>query len=172
MSLVLDLLKRHKIMVLSLGGLVLCLSVLVISTQLLICDAGSLPGVKVALILKGSPYKTGDMVGIQGHPIPYAAGKNLLIKRILGFSGDRIEHKGKEIRLIPQNPGPHKEECQGFVLLNKTKEEKPLHPLEIRVVPEGYVFVAGDHPRSFDSRYLEFGLVHQSHIMGRTVSLW
>ena len=37
---------------------------------------------------------------------------------------------------------------------------------------EGYVFVAGDHPKSFDSRYDEFGLVNIENIQGRAIWWW
>jgi type IV secretory pathway protease TraF len=34
------------------------------------------------------------------------------------------------------------------------------------------VFVAGDHHRSFDSKYNEFGLVKRENIKGRSFALW
>ena len=39
-------------------------------------------------------------------------------------------------------------------------------------VPEGYAFVVGTHPNSFDSRYKEFGLVKISDIQGRAIGFW
>lgn len=32
-------------------------------------------------------------------------------------------------------------------------------PLKSQKIPKGFVFVAGTHPQSFDSRYEEFGLI-------------
>jgi signal peptidase I len=54
-------------------------------------------------------------------------------------------------------------------LLEKTSEGKPLTPLLATSVPEGYVFVAGDNPNSFDSRYEEFGLVPREKIWGKAI---
>ena len=61
---------------------------------------------------------------------------------------------------------------QSLPLLDQTKDGKPLTPLRVEIVPEGYVFVAGDHLRSFDSRYEEFGLVSQQNLWGKAASTW
>lgn len=57
-------------------------------------------------------------------------------------------------------------------LLKRTKYGDPLTPLRAERIPAGYVFVAGDHPRSFDSRYEEFGLVPLDKIWGRALFAW
>lgn len=61
-------------------------------------------------------------------------------------------------------------------LLHHTKEGRPLTPLVLNefgmTIPKGYVFVAGDHPQSFDSRYEEFGLVPVEKIWGKAVLTW
>lgn len=57
-------------------------------------------------------------------------------------------------------------------LLEKTSQGKPLTPISAAIVPEGYVFVAGDNPNSFDSRYEEFGLVPIEKIWGKAVFTW
>ena len=165
------LIKQHKTLFVSVGVAILFVVLITHATHLLICDSGSIPGVRVSLVLKGSPYKPGDMVGIKDHPVKYG-GKKFLVKYVAGLPGDKIERKSKEVHLITQ--GSHNNEVfpQKFPLLKQTKDGRPLNPLEATVVPKGYVFVAGDHLRSFDSRYLEFGLVHQNHIIGRAIKLW
>ncbi len=79
-----------------------------------------------------------------------------------------------------------------FPLLKQTKEGNPLTPLSVKrisegnntekiipegiipkgIIPPGYVFVAGDNPHSFDSRYEEFGLVPMEKIWGKAVVWW
>jgi len=166
-----SLLKQYKTLATWLGVLVLCLSVLISKTQLLICDEGSLPEVRVSLVLKGSTYKPGDMVGIKDHSVQYV-GKKLLVKRVIGLPGDRVERTDGKIQVRSQNAHNKSTDVASYLLLDKTRDGKVLNPLKSTVIPERYVFVAGDHPRSFDSRYQEFGLVHQGHIMGRAIKLW
>ena len=84
-----------------------------------------------------------------------------------------------------------------FPLLKQTREGNPLTPLSVKrfsegsmsketifervipegiipsgIIPPGYVFVAGDNPHSFDSRYEEFGLVPMEKIWGKAVFWW
>lgn len=79
-----------------------------------------------------------------------------------------------------------------FPLLKQTREGNPLTPLSVKrffegdipkenifegvipegIIPPGYVFVAGDNPNSFDSRYEEFGLVPMEKIWGKAVLWW
>ena len=64
-----------------------------------------------------------------------------------------------------------------FPLLKQTKEGNLLTPLSVKnipgeIIPTGYVFVAGDNPNSFDSRYEEFGLVPMEKIWGKAIATW
>lgn len=122
----------------------------VMSTELGINQTPSLP-YKVFLTIKGFPYQKGDLVSIKGHRAHYT-GNLSYVKRVEGIGGDQITP------LVD--------------LKRETREGKPLTPLTVSAVPEGYVFVRGDHKDSFDSRYEEFGLVLQEHIVGRTFPLW
>lgn len=70
---------------------------------------------------------------------------------------------------------PHKPKAFEFktlALLKTTREGNPLTPISIQIVPESYVFVAGDNPHSFDSRYEEFGLVPYEKIWGKAIWVW
>ena len=49
-------------------------------------------------------------------------------------------------------------------LREKGKSGQPLHPIRESSVPEGYLFVRGWHPDSYDSRYAEFGLVSINNV--------
>lgn len=46
---------------------------------------------------------------------------------------------------------------------------QPLQTIPPGLIPHGYVFCAGDHTHSLDSRYPMMGLIHQEALQGR---LW
>lgn len=142
------------------GGLFLCWWVLT-HTQLHLCLTPSLEGVRVLLFQKTNSIKQGDIVSIQGHVYKHL-GIQPYAKRVIGFSGEPIM-KGPEGIKIGSRTLP---------IMEKTNEGHSLTPLAAQVVPEGYVFVAGDHPRSIDSRYEEFGLVEKEKIYGKGVFAW
>lgn len=143
-----------------------CLGVLLFGiqqkTQLVIASSPSLPW-KVYLVLKGSSWKKGDIVTIKGHSSVYIEGAPLLTKRVVGSEGDRIDQQGAGIYVEKRLIG---------LLLPHNSKGQPLYAIAFHRIPAGYVFVAGDDPRSFDSRYEEFGLVKVEHIVGRSLPLW
>lgn len=143
-----------------------CLGVLLFGiqqkTQLVIASSPSLPW-KVYLVLKGSSWKKGDIVTIKGHSSVYIEGAPLLTKRVVGVEGERISFKANTLEINRRPIGS---------LLTHNSKGKPLHVFPSKRIPAGYVFVAGDDPRSFDSRYEEFGLVKIEHIAGRSLPLW
>ncbi len=134
---------------------VLAVTLLMISTQtqVVINRTPSLP-YKAFFCVKGLTLQKGDLVGIRGHRPPGHQTKYFkdthFTKRLLGLPGDQV----------PSLP-----------LKQSTKNNKPLHPLKAQTVPKGYVFVATNHPDSFDSRYQEFGLVKQEHLC-RCLGVW
>lgn len=139
-------------------------------TKLSECVTESLKGFKYALFLRTPHVNRGDVVLIQNHSVQYV-GDLLFAKRILGIPGDLlyrseeklcISHKSLEIKSL---------EMRCLPLLKETKTQKPLTPLIASYIPQGYAFVTGDHPNSFDSRYEEFGLVPLEKIWGKAV-LW
>lgn len=105
------------------------------------------------------------------------------------------EHANKYARFDPEALRlltSHHFGIEIFPLLKQTREGNPLTPLSVKrfskgdiskeiifgrvipegIIPSGYVFVAGDNPNSFDSRYEEFGLVPMEKIWGKAVLWW
>jgi type IV secretory pathway protease TraF len=132
-------------------------------TQLHLCLTSSLEGIRVLLFYKTPVHeiKHNDIVFIKGHDYRYL-GVQPYSKRVIGFPRDPIIRENNALkvgsRILP--------------LIEKTMEGHPLTPIAHDVVPEGYLFVAGDHPRSIDSRYEEFGLVPVGKIWGKGAWSW
>ena len=53
----------------------------------------------------------------------------------------------------------------------QSKDGRLLTPIKPGIIPEGMVFVMGDHERSFDSRYQEMGLIPEHALQGRVIAL-
>ena len=86
-----------------------------------------------------------------------------VIKKIVGVSGDRIWY-----------------DHHGQLLVNKqligipcpiATDGSKLNPIKAQIIADGLVFLAGSHPRSFDSRYAEFGLVAVNKLEGLVVAI-
>ncbi len=157
---------RTKKIALGIGIFCLTLAALAIFTRFDVCLTKSLDGINYVLTLKRSfpfqnPIAHGDIVSIQDYT-PQYVGKHIFAKRVLGLPGDQIVQKEGTLEV-----GSHT-----LPLLTQIKEGQPLTPLSITTIPEGYVFVSGDHLRSFDSRYKEFGLVPMEKIYGKAVLKW
>ena len=127
-------------------------------TQFLECLSESLQGVRYLIVVKDTTCARGNIVSIQGHNVAHIQ-EGRLAKRILGLPGDAIWRQENSLCI----------QSVCLPLLKQTKDGKPLTPISARLVPDGYAFVAGDHPRSFDSRYEEFGLVPLKKIWGRAI---
>ena len=74
----------------------------------------------------------------------------LVAKQVIGMAGDYISMQGDHLCINEQDYGH---------ILEISQSGMHLHPTAEGQIPEGYVFVYGPHPESFDSRYQEFGLV-------------
>lgn len=160
---------KRKLLLLAIGIGFLSLVCWGITTQtmLLKCQSDSLYNVNYLLVKKGSSFNRGDIVCVQHHWVKYIDGDKPLAKRVLGLPGDQIQKEENTIKVVPQTHQPLL-----LPLLDQTSQGEVLMPLSLAVIPEGYVFVAGDHPKSFDSRYEEFGLVPIEKIKGRAVWWW
>jgi conjugal transfer pilin signal peptidase TrbI len=91
----------------------------------------------------------GDIVDFQ-----LGTGSNLLAKIVAGIPEDLIYITDNKV----------------YVNENEIGEVLDFHqPITERIIPEGYYFMSGTHPESFDSRYAEFGLVSRNSIKER---LW
>jgi conjugal transfer pilin signal peptidase TrbI len=136
-------------------------------TQLLENVSESLDDVRYLLMLKSTKVKRGDIVSIQGHS-PQYVGKHIFTKRVVGLPGDYITRDETHLTLKAQNGAF----AITLPLLTQSKEGQPLTSLAHQIIPEGYLFVTGDHLRSFDSRYEEFGLVPMKKIYGKAIWKW
>ncbi|MCL1990338.1 MAG: signal peptidase I [Defluviitaleaceae bacterium] len=93
---------------------------------------------------------------------------NLHVKRILGTPGDHVDYiEGQMIvngELVDEPYIAPEVSTNGFTFENLCQIRN--HGEDCRVIPDGYFLVLGDNRnRSGDSR--EYGLVHESQIMGR-----
>lgn len=133
-------------------------------TQLHLCLTPSLENIRALLFFKTNKIRQNDIVFIQGHfykHLDVPLDKQIFAKRIVGLPGDLLIRDNDELKII-----------KTLHLIDRTKEGHSLSPIAAQVVPEGYVFVVGDHPRSIDSRYEEFGLVQVEKIWGKAVWSW
>ena len=87
-------------------------------------------------------------------------GSQAIAKQIKGLPGDQIDIRNRSIYVHGENCG---------VIRSHSKSGRPFHPIQERVIPNGYIFVCGTHDESFDSRYEEFGLVEINNLRK---SLW
>jgi len=130
-------------------------------TAFLVAQTNSLP-YRYLLLIKNAAAKKGDLIAIQHHPLRDAP-NIILTKRLVGLPGDNITLQGRVMKINEEWQGAlHTQNSQGY----------PLTPLNVRAIPAGFVFVAGSHEGSLDSRYAEFGLVEKRHILGRVYGLW
>ncbi len=80
------------------------------------------------------------------------------IKYILGKAGDRISNIQGTIYI-------------GSNKVGKVRNVNNLTPINEGIIPDGYMFVAGTHPDSFDSRYKEFGLIRKANLEGKVYGI-
>lgn len=73
-------------------------------------------------------------------------------KIIVGIAGDNIKVNNQKIYLNGVEKGAIVE---------------PFQPINEGIIPEGFYFVMGIHPESFDSRYQSFGLIPEQSIRAR-----
>ncbi len=78
-----------------------------------------------------------------------------LAKKVVGLPGDLVNVESEDIYVNNTLVGP---------ICSETPSGKTLAPNAIDVIPDGCLFVSGDHPQSFDSRYANFGLLRITDI--------
>ena len=71
-------------------------------------------------------------------------------KKVAGVPGDLIEIRDQKVFINGAEKG---------IIIDK------YDPIEGGVISEGYFFMLGEHIKSFDSRYADFGLIPQEQIM-------
>lgn len=87
-----------------------------------------------------------------------------LIKRVVGVSNNVIAY----------------DEFDGLFVGGKrigyprtfNHQGQSIQPISPGVIPQGYVFCAGDHGESFDSRYTPIGLIREEALQGTLWGLW
>ncbi len=132
------------------------------------------------LAINFSPSISGYLFWVEKGHRDFSPGDYVLIK----FSKERHDpyipngYVGKRIGCMPGQVLERKGlafYCDGkLVAVAKTRSisGKPLHPFEWTKgkVPEGYYFVYGEHPYSWDSRY--YGFVSEKEIVAKEVKLF
>lgn len=122
----------------------------------------SLPG-RVLLVRKGAKPCLGAVAVFRlapglasslGHPEGV-----LWAKRVAGLPGDRVSvSEGGTVSVAGRPAGRAQP---------RSSSGRRLHPLaDVQEVPEGFLFVSGEHEDSLDSRYREFGLVPAADVIG------
>ncbi|WP_068470631.1 S26 family signal peptidase [Candidatus Protochlamydia phocaeensis] len=76
-------------------------------------------------------------------------------KQIAGMPGEEITYKDGHIYIGDKD----------WSVLDKTRSGIPLSPQTVERIPPDYFFVVATHPKSFDSRYDEFGLIKKDQII-------
>lgn len=117
----------------------------------------SLPEHYFLQLTKFSPTK-GDLTIVHNQ---FYGGR--LIKKILGHAGDRISTDAMGNLWVGQK-------LVGKVY-PQTGEGKKLTRVKDQVIPEGQVFLYSPHPKSFDSRYQEVGLVPVAALEGLVIAI-
>ena len=91
--------------------------------------------------------------------------KGKIIKRIIGVAGDQISTDGHGNIFINQQKIGRAHEHTNI------QSGLTLTTIKPQVIPEGRVFLYSPHPRSFDSRYQEVGLVPVSDLEGKVFAI-
>jgi len=138
-------------------GLVVCFEGVTRTTGLALNQSESLPQ-KVFLILKGRKIHRESYLSFQNSWF-----KAPLIKQVIGIEGDKIITDEEGEIWIARRVGKS---------LSHSKDGKILRPIAPGVIPKGYVFAYAPHPRSFDSRYQEVGLVQVDQTLGCAIPLF
>ena len=123
--------------------------------HILVNNTDSLP-IKTFIHLPHHPPKKGEYTLINS-----AWYRGRLIKKIVAEAGERIfyDEQGHLWAGSVKIGGLHQ----------LSKDGKELTPLAEQVIPEDHVFVHAPHPRSFDSRYEQLGLIHKNALQGRAL---
>lgn len=86
-----------------------------------------------------------------------------VIKQIVGKAGDRITYDAQgNLWVGEQKIGKAK---------TQARDGRRLTPIKAGIIPQGMVFMKGEHERSFDSRYEEMGLIPETALGGRVFGI-
>lgn len=121
----------------------------------------SLPGYVYILNKTERPVK-GELAGFWAPPNSYYPKEMWFSKYIVGQGGDVITHKGREIFINGKSIG---------IAQERGRNGRPLQMIRDGVIPAGHYFMWTPHPRSYDSRYSDIGLISDEKIRGRAYRL-
>ncbi len=113
-------------------------------------------GYRIFWVKNRCEYRRGEYVEFPPKPGDrFAPPGSLLLKRITCLYPDRIELRGRTFY------------CNGKPVARALERswdgrKLPLFRPGVKVIPRGFYFVTGSHPRAYDSRY--FGLVSKEEI--------
>lgn len=110
---------------------------------------------KYFLIYKTKNVKKGDLITFKSPETGIY--RDTFTKKIMGVAGDVVSVRGQEILVNNIALGKIK---------SKSKTGAILHPIATQQITKGKYFVWSDNIDSFDSRYAEIGLIHESDIYG------
>lgn len=79
-------------------------------------------------------------------------------KRVAGLPGDAVTVSDREVFVNGTPVGRAK---------THTFDRRPLEPIESIVIPQGFLYVQGTSPDSFDSRYRSSGLVRHADVKAK-----
>ncbi|MBN9344464.1 MAG: hypothetical protein BGO76_00910 [Caedibacter sp. 38-128] len=130
-------------------------------TTLAINKSKSLEG-RYFLVIKsyGLPLtlNEGDYVAFTHPWVP-----SIVIKQVKGIVGDAVIHVNDKAFVNEVLIGP---------IFNLSHDQRTLTPGPQGIIPQGSYFVAGEHERSFDSRYAEVGLLTNENIYGKAYKIF
>ena len=127
----------------------------------------SLPFKVVLVDYSARPLGRGDYVvyAFEGAAVLHYPGirHQPLFKQVVGMPGDSVTVQQRHVYVNGRDVGTAK---------THTYDRLPLAPIAPTVIPPGYVYVAGQSPDSFDSRYAISGLVALHQIRQRVNPLF
>lgn len=138
-------------------GLALCFEGVTRFTSLALNQSDSLPQ-RVFLILKRKKVQREGYVSFKNDWF-----KAPLIKQVIGLEGDKMIYDNEGFLWVARKIGKP---------LSQSKEGKTLRPVDPKIIPANHVFVYASHPRSFDSRYQDVGLIPVDSILGEAIPLF
>ena len=136
---------------------------------LLYSTTASLPHRTFLKLKQMSPQK-GDYTCFDS---PWYGGN--VVKKIVGVAGDSLTYDFEGNLWVKTPPWVKTlwvdRQLKVGTQKKKSKDGRLLTPIKPGIIPEGMVFVMGDHERSFDSRYEEMGLIPVHALHGRVIAL-
>jgi len=118
----------------------------------------------VYLVEKGAVPSLNDYAAFY-YPSDFIYPKHArFLKRVVGVAGDTVESKGHQFFVNGKPVGE---------ALPVTSDGRSIEENEFKgVIPAGYYYMQGDHPKSLDSRYKVVGLVSDQMLIGRGYRLF